>query len=157
MKELLVFCGIPGSGKSSHARNVVAKDKNFIHVSRDEIRFAILDAEGGDYFSHEDEVLKQFYSKIKKGLDEGKSVIADATHLTQRGRTNLLRNLGSSLKDCEVSAINFEIPLSVCLERNEQRAGTRAYVPPEVIVKMAKSKVRPQHEEGFDYTYTIKL
>jgi predicted kinase len=56
-----MMCGVPGSGKSTWVR------KNFpdiTPVSRDAIRFEILDERGGDYFAYEDEVFEKFIHQI---------------------------------------------------------------------------------------------
>ena len=60
MATLYVLCGIPGSGKSHFCKN--HKD-DAVHVSRDAIRFALLE-DDDDYFAHEDEVYEIFWEKI---------------------------------------------------------------------------------------------
>ena len=64
-KNLWMMCGIPGAGKSTWISN----NKNFFSgsinvVSRDKIRFALLD-EGEDYFSRENDVWSNFISEAK--------------------------------------------------------------------------------------------
>ena len=95
MKELVLMMGVPGSGKSTYARNIIKTGD--IYISRDEIRYSML-AEDDDYFAKENEVVRTFIQAIDDALIntqyEGK-VYADATHLSPKSRgqvLNLLKN-----------------------------------------------------------------
>lgn len=132
---LYISCGIPGSGKSTFLKKVAKKDESVI--SRDEIRFALL-KEGEEYFSHEEEVFKQFVKIITDHINSGLNVYADATHLNYASRKKLTDALlKAGCQPADVQAIYFDIPLNICLERNEKRAGTKAYVPRGVIRRMS--------------------
>ena len=150
MNNLWMLCGIPGSGKSTWAQTHINKISDDVkYVSRDIIRFSIV-KEDEEYFSHENEVFKQFVEEIKDGLANHKDTIADATHLSKASRSKLLRNLGSSLKECKINIIAIRTPLEIALERNEERKGTRSYVPRGVIRRMKSQYEIPSEEEGFD-------
>lgn len=151
MKKLYVMCGGPGSGKSTWIKKNLPTFKGYTKVvSRDEIRFSLV-KEDEEYFSKEKEVFRKFIEEIKEGLENCDSVIADATHVNIGSRTKLLRALGESLKDVEVTAVVISVPLCLALEQNEQRAGTRSYVPPTAIKNMFNSFTMPKEEEGFNY------
>lgn len=131
---LYISCGIPGSGKSTFLKKVAKKNESVI--SRDEIRFALL-KEGEEYFSHEKEVFKYFVNIITDHINSGLNVYADATHLNYTSRKKLTDALlEAGCQPADVQAIYFDIPLNVCLERNEKRKGTKAYVPRGVIRRM---------------------
>lgn len=131
---LYISCGVPGSGKSTFLKKVAKKNESVI--SRDEIRFALL-KEGEEYFSHEKEVFKQFVNIIADHINSGLNVYADATHLNYASRKKLTDALlEAGCKPADIQAIYFDIPLNICLERNEKRAGTKAYVPRGVIRRM---------------------
>ena len=141
------MCGIPqlGSGKSTWARkNIPAAAKI---ISRDEIRFSLV-SDTEEYFSHENEVWKEFISQIKFALETYDEVVADATHLNEASRTKLLRALGISLKGVDVQAIFMSTSLVTALKRNETREG-RAFVPREQIRRMYHQATVPSIEEGF--------
>lgn len=144
-KVLYLMMGVPGSGKSTFIQNHLL-DKE-VWVSRDQIRFSLL-SEDDDYFSKEDKVLKLFISTIDKMLSPKSpyaAVYADATHLTKKGRRQLLSQLKN--KPIFVNALFINTPLSVCLKRNAQREG-RAKVPAQTIRSMYSRIQKPTKEEG---------
>ena len=155
-KQLVVLCGIPGSGKSTWAKTKNGKYLKI--VSRDAIRFSLI-GENDEYFSKETEVFNTFINEIKKALKEEEilTVIADATHINQASRTKLLRALGKSLKDVEVVGMYFDANENLAIEHNEERKGTRTFVPHAVIRRMACQFEAPTEKEGFDKIYNIKI
>lgn len=144
--------GVPGSGKSTYLKKI----KNFKVISRDAVRFAILDKYNTDeYFSHEVEVWAEFVKEIKDALDAGEDVVADATHLSKGSRRKLLNAVMPKHGENKlVIGIYFDVPLDVCLERNAQRTG-RAFVPEDQIRNMYASLTRPEGEEGIDLEIII--
>ena len=151
MADLYLMCGLPGSGKSTFIKNYIDKEKNAI-ISRDEIRFSIVKP-NEDYFSHEDEVLKEFWKQINENLAKGKDVIVDQTSITPKSRKYLLNHV-EGYDNAYIIWINTLT--TTCLKRNELRRGTRAYVPPYVIRRMAHQFVEPSLDEGFDYIFCEK-
>lgn len=132
--KLYISCGVPGSGKTTFLKSIVKKDEAII--SRDDVRFTIV-KEDEPYFSHEKEVFNQFVNIIAEHINAGINTYADATHLTHFSREKLLTALKAvNCTPATVEIVFFDIPLNVCLERNEKRKGTRAYVPRGVIRRM---------------------
>ena len=151
MKELILMMGVPGSGKSTYARNILKYGD--IYVSRDEIRYSILTDED-DYFAKENEVIKTFIQYIDEALIDTQyqgKVYADATHLSPKSRAQVLNQLKNKNK---VSVIYLDIPLNVILARNAQREG-RALVPENVVRRMYKSIILPTKAEGIEKLITI--
>lgn len=138
---LYLMSGVPGSGKSTWAREFAQKS-GAAYVSRDEIRFSLLQPED-DYFAHESEVLNIFYKTIKDALSSGKDCIADATHLNRTARDICLSNIPI---DKNVILVKMNTDLKTCLERNAARTG-RAHVPDKTIIDMYKSFCRPDSTE----------
>lgn len=146
MKELILMMGVPGSGKSTYARNVLKYGD--IYISRDEIRYSMITDED-DYFAKENEVIKTFIQYIDEALIETQyqgKVYADATHLSPKGRAQVLNQLKNKDK---VSVIYLDIPLNVILKRNAQREG-RALVPENVVRRMYNSIILPTRAEGIE-------
>ena len=98
-REVKILCGIPGVGKSTWA----SKEVKFLEadgyttaiISRDAIRFALLEERGGDdYFAYEDEVFDKFIHDINEAIALGIDyVFVDATHINFRSRMKTLRRL----------------------------------------------------------------
>ena len=151
MKKLVLMMGVPGSGKSTYARNVLKYGD--IYISRDEIRYSILTDED-DYFAKENEVIKTFIQYIDEALIDTQyqgKVYADATHLSPKSRAQVLNQLKNKNK---VSVIYLDVPLNIILARNAQREG-RALVPENVIRRMYKSIILPTKAEGIEKLITI--
>lgn len=154
-KRVFLLSGPPGSGKSSWARQRVAKYGGY-HISRDEIRFALLDERGGNYFDYENEVIRTFINRINELLDSDEQccdIYIDATHLTNSARNQIMRQL--HLDDAYKIAVWFDIPLIVCKYRNNQRTG-RARVPTETVEGMYNRASKPSKRD-FDEVWTINM
>ena len=150
---LYVSCGVPGSGKSTFLNEIKGEDE--IIVSRDEIRFSLLKP-GEDYFAHEHEVYIKFLRAITNNIREGRNVYADATHLNEKSRYTLLKQLYN--RGCypyEINAIYFNVPLKTCLERNRLREGTPAFVPEAQLEKMFASFIPPKKGECFKNIWMV--
>ena len=148
MADLYLMCGVPGAGKSTFLKNHI-KEENSAIISRDAIRFSIVKPDE-EYFSHEDEVLNIFWEQINKALAEGKDTFVDQTSLTPRARKWLLQHVEGYKY---ANLIWIDENLETCLERNELRRGTRAYVPETVIRRMFSQFIEPSLDEGFDYIF----
>ena len=152
-KRVFLISGIPGSGKSTWVRERIAKYGGH-HISRDEIRFNLLDKYGGDYFSHEDEVINTFYNNINELLDSDEQCVdiyVDATHLTRTARMNVLNKIHK--EKAYLIAVWFDIPLELCLARNDKREG-RARVPRQTIEDMFRRYSKPSKHD-FDEVWRV--
>lgn len=154
LKRVFLMSGVPGSGKTSWVRQRIA-DYGGYHISRDEIRFALLDKYGGDYFDHEGEVISTFYDNINALLDndETADIYVDATHLTRSARQNVLRKL--HLENAYVIAVWFDIPLEICLYRNSLREG-RSNVPEKTVEDMFNRFSKPSRYD-FDEVWRVDV
>lgn len=148
MADLYLMAGCPGSGKSTFLKNKIKKETSIV-VSRDTIRFSIVKPEE-DYFSHEKEVLATFWEQINEALKTGKDVFVDQTSLTPRARKWLLQHVEGY---DHANLVWIDEDLDTCLERNERRRGTRAYVPRDVLCRMYSQFVIPSLSEGFYRIY----
>ena len=123
------------------------------HISRDQIRFALLNDED-EYFEVEDKVRKFFFQQIEKLTGDNYAddcIFIDATHLTSKSRAQIRQHIK---KRPYQIAVSFEVPLEVALERNKQRTG-RALVPESAIYNMANRYEKPTLKEGFDEIWHI--
>lgn len=147
MSQLIILCGIPGSGKSTWTSKNL---KNGYWVSRDKIRYALLNP-GEDYFSRENDVFNNFVHIIVEHLKNNEDVIADATHINKAGRLKLINAINRCIDDnnYEKSCIVFDTPLKECLRRNATRSGVER-VPDNVIRRMFYQTSRPE-ADGINY------
>lgn len=146
MANLYMMCGVPGSGKSTYVEKYVKGDSKNIVISRDTIRYSLLDARGEkEYFKYENEVCMIMWNMINEGLRAGYNVYVDQTSLTKKSRKYLLDHVKGY---DQVIAICVITPLDICLERNSKRKG-RTCVPAGRIKEMYQSFVIPTEEEGF--------
>lgn len=154
MATLVLMVGAPGSGKSTWLKKYMSEDD--ICVSRDEIRFHLVKPEE-DYFSKETEVFNIFIYEIDKALscNKFKKVYVDATHLNKRSRLKVLSKVHSLYDGIEI--IYLKKSLDTCLAQNEERKGTRSYVPRGVIRRMYESIKEPCFREDEFYYDTITI
>lgn len=148
MKKLYVMVGIPAAGKSTYIKEFIKRNPNTKVISRDNVRFSMV-SESELYFSKEKLVFNEFINQIKESLIINEITFADATHISTSSRIKLLKALGGSLKNIEVNALVFKIPLKVCLERNAKRVG-RTKVPDDAIINMNNNFTIPTLIEGFN-------
>jgi predicted kinase len=143
---LIIMAGPSGVGKSVMANVIADSHDDCVIISRDKIRFSLLQ-EGEDYFAHEDDVVRNYYDALNSMLQTHEYVIADATHATKKARRQLFANVNT--KNVRVVGVWIEVPLEVALKQNAARSG-RARVDDEVVKRMYRYKVSPQKEEGFN-------
>ena len=155
MNYLIMFCGIPGSGKSTEARrmtrSLTARGITIEHISRDELRFSMISDES-EYFSKEKEVFNKFVEKMNNSLNKNDCTIIDATHISKASRAKILRRVEDPT-NVRLLILYLTTPLDVCMRQNDLRT-SRERVPHEVIEKMAKQFEEPTEKEfvgfGFD-------
>ncbi len=132
MLELIVFAGLPGSGKTTYYRAHFAA--THVHVSKDLWPNA---ARRDDRQARE----------IGAALGGGKSVVVDNTNPSRAVRAPLIA-LGRR-HGARIVAIYFETEVRTAIMRNRQREG-RERVPDVAIFTTKKKLVPPTLEEGFD-------
>jgi predicted kinase len=142
--KIVVLVGLPGSGKSTWLAGLGVNA-----LSSDEMRRLISDDPTNQNIHRR--VFRLLRDLIKERLELGRpETYVDATHLTPWERRPYIR-LGE-LYGCDVEAVFFDVPLEVCIARNELRGRV---VPREVIELMAKKMVAPSTSEGFTRVTTL--
>lgn len=155
MNYLIMFCGIPGSGKSTEAHRMAgsfaARGITVEHISRDELRFSMLSNES-EYFSKEKEVFSKFVEKMNNSLNKNDCTIIDATHISKTSRAKILRRVENP-DNVRLLVLYLTTPIDVCMQQNYLRTGMER-IPHEVIKKMAEQFEDPTEKEfarfGFD-------
>ena len=144
MSKLILMMGVAGAGKSTWIKQ---NYPGLVPVSRDAIRFEILDEKGGEYFDHEDEVFNSFIRQIIGSLAVDEVTIADATHLNRKARLKVLSRVRKYADEVEV--VWIKVSLETAMRQNAMRTG-RSRVPNDVIKNMYHSIQRPEDNEGIN-------
>ena len=128
-KHLIVFCGIPGSGKTTLS-NRVAERHNFVRYSFDELRC----------MRYED-IIRPTVNTLR----EGKSVVVDGLFDRLINRKEIL----DAVRDipCAKILIVMDTPIDDCIQRN----ANRPYPLPEFMIRDIHDSFEPPFlEEGWD-------
>lgn len=134
MQKLIVMRGLPGSGKTTLAKEMCSKSGGILwRVNRDDLR-----AEHPDWVRHkfnkkvEKEVAASRDGLISRMLELGFSVISDDTNLTDK-HINHFKQLAEKYK-VEFEIIDLrDVDVDTCIERDRQRMWP---VGKDVIMKM---------------------
>jgi predicted kinase len=147
---LLMLVGIPGSGKSTWAREI-ARLRQYVVVCTDGIRADLYGDEAiqGDWQAIWQQVLAQWREGVE-AICRGElaGVIYDATNARRRHRREAIaaaRQVGFT----SITLVWFDVPLSVALERNRGRS---RQVPADIVVAMHRQLqgAPPAIAEGVD-------
>ncbi len=135
-----MLVGIPGSGKSTYAKELVNEFTK--HISSDAIRKELY----GDENCQDDHsrVFNIMHERTLYALRNGYDVVYDATSITRKSRLSILKQLPAYVeKKCVVIWATIE----ECIERDFKRERT---VGVGVINKMLQRFEAPFYDEGFD-------
>lgn len=140
--SLIILCGIPGSGKTAYGKKYIKEHHNAIHLSSDKIRKELYGDESiqGD----PNEVFSLMQKRAVEALNNGQSVIYDATNITRKDRSYIIAACPKFVKiECHI----IFAPIETCIERDAERDRT---VGKEVIDRMLKRFQAPYYDEGLD-------
>lgn len=137
--ELVIFVGLPASGKSHYYRSHFAG--THAHVSKDLLQNATNKNKKQD-------------SLIEDALKNGRSVVVDNTNPRKIDRAPLIA-IGRKYQ-ARIAAYYFDSPVKECVARNKKREG-KARVPDVAIYVAAKRMQPPEANEGFDSIDTVTL
>ncbi len=143
---VILAIGLPGSGKSSWF-----KRHNIAPLSSDVVRMLLFDDAQEQRF--QDLVFSNLRSMLKARLIARRPLnYVDATNLTPHERHSWIK----LAKDYgyEVQAVFFDVPVEVCLERNQRRDRV---VDEDVLRRMAAKLKQPTFEEGFSKVTVVRV
>lgn len=147
MVKVIILIGIPASGKSSFVSSLVHRYVNPVNIiSSDFIRSQLYGSESiqGDW----QEIYGQIKHQFQQSYSAKRSVIYDATNCQVQYRQEIIR-LVKGIGFNQITGIWLNVPLWICLQRNERRIKP---VPEPIILEMYKSLMQrsPSLSEGFD-------
>ena len=143
---LYIAVGLPGSGKSTYAKNFV-KGKDIEYLSSDELRAVYGKSE------EDQTVTPLVFGHIKRKVDEflkdGKNVLVDATSVNRRERSDYINN--AKKYGAKVVAIVFKMDRQGLIDRNKKRGEQGGRVVPDFVIdKMLAKFEDPSYSEGID-------
>lgn len=138
--SLILLVGIPGSGKTTYAKKYIEEHPSTVHLSSDKIRAELWgnEATQGD----NNEVFSLMQSRAIETLNNGQSVVYDATNITRKDRSYIIALCPKFVKiECHIVWASIE----TCIERDTTRKRT---VGKEVIDRMLKRFQAPYYDEN---------
>jgi predicted kinase len=143
---VVLAIGLPGSGKSSWF-----KRHSITPLSSDTLRALLFDDPTEQRF--QDLIFSNLRSMLKARLIAHRPLnYVDTTNLTPHDRHSwikLAKDFGF-----EIQAVFFDVPLEVCLERNQKR---ERVVPEEIMRRFAEKLKPPTFEEGFSKITVVRV
>lgn len=139
--ELILLMGIPGSGKSTIAREYA--ERGYVVHASDAIRGEIYGGE--EVQGRASEVFDVLLKRLRADLMAGRACVMDASNLGRRHRMAAL-NLLSKYAERKTCVMALAAP-AVCMERNARRSRT---VPPDRLYDMLCAFEAPADYEGWD-------
>ncbi len=146
MNTLYITVGLPGSGKSTYAKEFI-KGKEIEYLSSDSLRAVYGKSE------EDQTVTPLVFGHIKRKVDEflkdGKNVMVDATSVNRKERSDYINT--AKKYGAKVVAIVFKMDRQGLIDRNKKRGEQGARVVPDwVIDKMLAKFEEPSYSEGID-------
>lgn len=151
MPALYMLVGLPGSGKSTFAKNLFG-----FNYSTDSVVESIANLQGKTYnevfFDWIKVAQNQMDENLEVAIQHKDDVIWDQTNLTAKSRKSKLSKIP---KDYRKVAFVF-IADQVVLEKvNNERKEIGRDIPEKVLLDMQKNFEYPTKDEGFDEIYFI--
>jgi len=124
--RLVIFCGIPGSGKTTVAKVTAQKLPNAVHVQTDAVRGMLSHPNfGGD---ESEFVYDGCMAVAGQALRRGYTVLLDGTFMREEYRTKAKDQLGKY--SSRIDVVYVACGLEAALKRNSSR---KASIPPEKV------------------------
>ncbi len=149
--KLVLLIGIPGSGKSSLAQQIVAASRGHLLISTDAIRGQLFGDEAiqGSWVLIGQELQRQLHQAVGAICQNSATeAIFDATNAVRqyrRAAIALARDTGFT----HITGLWLDTPVWLCLHRNRQR---QRQVPDDVILRMHRQLRQdpPSLADGLD-------
>jgi predicted kinase len=140
MRTLMIFKGLPGSGKSTEAAALVKREpKRWIRINRDDLRGMVVGPGNNPHARDNDreELVRGMKEALmRQAFDAGYDVILDDTHLVPM-TVKKLHAAAAAYGDVKVIERGVNVDIKTAIERDSKRTGF-AHVGEKVIMDMAR-------------------
>ena len=151
MSTLYITVGLPGSGKSTYAKEFI-KGKDIEYLSSDELRAVY--GKGQDDQTVTPIVFGHIKRKVDEFLKDGKNVLVDATSVNRKERSDYINT--AKKYGAKVVALVFKMDRQGLIDRNKKRGEQGGRIVPDwVIDKMLAKYEEPSFDEGIDVTIYV--
>jgi predicted kinase len=136
--KIKILKGLPGSGKSTWARQFVEENKDWVRVNRDDLR----NMRGFYWLPKQEEMITKWeFEAVKSAIDSGYNVILDATNLNHK-HIDKLKSFVDKSTEFEVyfEEKYFDVSPEECIKRDLKRPNS---VGAEVIWGMYEKYINP--------------
>ncbi len=149
--DIVLVCGLPGSGKSHFARAFFVKSGRK-RINRKEIRRHLFEMTSfgqrwteAEFAGNDEFLVKHVERKIVEHfLQNHQKLLLDNTNISRESRKPYLTIAHQSGRS--IGAIFLNTPVGQCLQRNRAREDA---VPESVIAQLEAEKELPETSEGF--------
>lgn len=142
MKKIIILKGLPGSGKSTWAKEFVRTNADWKRVNKDDLRAMMDDSKWSG--KREQYILATRDLLINRFLLDGYNVIVDDTNLNPKHEEHIkemAKTITESGTPCEVEVKFFDTPIGECIKRDLSRPKS---VGEAVIRKMHNDYLKPK-------------
>lgn len=140
--KLIILVGPPGAGKTVYGHEYAYDNPGTEYFSSDSIRKELYGDESTQ--GNPNEVFSLMQKRTIEALNNGRSVVYDATNMTRKDRAGIIAACPKFVKiECHI----IWAPIETCIERDATRKRT---VGKAVIDKMLKRFQAPYYDEGID-------
>lgn len=146
-KTLIMMCGLPGSGKSTVANQLVYILDHPKYFSLDQTREYLFGTRQVQKCNHE--VWQMTMVDIMRAFRERDIVIYDAVNIDPKARIDVIKKLKEMEEDFDVFCVFLDTPIDIALKRNKERPKDMQ-VPYEVISSFRFRLVEPSFKEELD-------
>ena len=150
MKDFIMLCGAPCSGKTTAAHPYI--ELGYAYISSDQYIEDYAKSVGKTYSDVFDEQIKpatkKMYETLTRAIETGLDIIWDQTNLSRKSRMEKLAKIPSDyIKNC----IYLDVAYGILIDRNEKRYNeTGKMIPYNILHRMAVQAEVPTNDEGWD-------
>lgn len=137
-QKVIILQGLPASGKSTYAKQLV-ETLGWKRINKDDLRAMVDNSKWSE--KNEKLIVKLRNDLLLRFLQDGYSVVVDDTNFAQSHIDTIKEICAGELVECEV--LFFDTPLYECIERDAKREKP---VGKKVIIKMYNQYLRAKVE-----------
>lgn len=143
MPELVITRGLPASGKTTWARGW-ASQPGRVRLSRDDLRQQLFNVEGVGTSQQEAAISDLLHTQTRGYLNNGISVVIDATNLRLRHAREYATIAHETGADFRVE--EFDTPVDRCVERDQHRHDKGGRLVGEHVIRDMAERFRDRPE-----------